>query len=62
MSKPERFGVDRLHNSAVSIIANPEKASLKRIAWAFGCCKHGSPEETELRAILIAKVGTEPQS
>ena len=31
-------------------------ASLKRIAWAFGCAKKGSDEERQLRDLLVAKV------
>jgi hypothetical protein len=48
--------------NTASIIADPDSASLKRIAWAFGCAKHGSDEEMQLRAILIAKIQQEPQS
>lgn len=31
-------------------------ASLKRIAWAYGCAKEGSEEEVKTRALLIAKI------
>lgn len=31
-------------------------ASLKRIAWAYGCAKKGSDEEAELEVLLVAKM------
>lgn len=31
-------------------------ASLKRIAWAFGCAKKGSDEERQLRELLLRKL------
>lgn len=31
-------------------------SSTKRIAWAYGCAKKGSPEEAKLRALLNLKV------
>ena len=31
-------------------------ATLKRIAWAFGCAKMGSPQEALLREILRDRV------
>ena len=31
-------------------------ASLKRIAWAYGCSRHGSDEESELLVLLLRKV------
>lgn len=30
-------------------------STLKRIAWAYGCAKKGSPEEARLQTLLIAK-------
>lgn len=41
---------------AVLIDAN---ASLKRIAWAYGCAKKGSAEETLLENLLRLKVAAE---
>ncbi len=38
-----------------SIFADPEAASLKRVAWAYGCSKKGSDEEAALLAILLSK-------
>ncbi len=37
-------------------------ASLKRIAWAYGCAKKGSDEERQLRELLVekAKLGGAP--
>jgi hypothetical protein len=50
----ERVSVS--HDTAASILVNPDASSLKRIAWAYGCAKKGSDEERLLRAILIARV------
>jgi hypothetical protein len=36
----------------LGIFADPDGASLKRIAWAFGCAKKGSDEEIALFRIL----------
>lgn len=42
------------------IMSRPlSESSLKRIAWAFGCAKKGTDEETALRALLIEKARTE---
>jgi len=30
-------------------------ASLKRIAWTYGCSRHGSDYESELLVLLLAK-------
>lgn len=35
---------------------NPNTASLKRIAWAYGCSKKGSDEEKQLLAVLVARI------
>lgn len=52
MTKPvERVSVS--HDTAASVISNPDVSSLKRIAWAYGCAKKGSDEERVLRAILL---------
>ncbi|HZJ67704.1 MAG TPA: hypothetical protein VFD36_29575 [Kofleriaceae bacterium] len=32
------------------------EASLKRIAWAFGCAKKGSTEEAQLEELLVARL------
>ena len=34
------------------------ESSLKRIAWAYGCAKKGSPEEERVRELLMLKVAT----
>jgi hypothetical protein len=48
---PERISVS--HDTAASILSNPDASSLKRLAWAYGCAKKGSDEERILRSILI---------
>lgn len=47
------------HPSA-GIITNPDSASLKRVAWAYGCAKKGSDEERQLLAVLVEKVRALP--
>lgn len=42
-------------DTQASILADPDRASLKRIAWAYGCAKRGSVEEDALRMILIER-------
>ncbi len=46
-------------DTQASIIADPDRASLKRIAWAFGCAKKDSDEEAMLRRILIVRAQKE---
>ena len=43
-----------------SILASPDAASLKRVAWAYGCAKRDSDEERQLRDILLRKARQEP--
>lgn len=43
-----------------TLLADPGKCSLKRLAWAFGCSKHGSDEERQLRAALLERIKQEP--
>jgi len=37
------------------ILADPSNASLKRIAWAYGCARKGSDEEAKLLAVLLER-------
>jgi hypothetical protein len=39
-----------------STIANAADASLKRLAWAYGCARKGSDEEKQLEALLVQRV------
>lgn len=41
-----------------SVLTNPD-TSLKRIAWVYGVAKKGSPEEAELRRLLIERAAKE---
>lgn len=41
------------------ILTNPDAASLKRVAWVYGCTKPGSDSERQLRDILIEKAKRE---
>lgn len=41
--------------STFAIFQNPDGASIKRIAWAFGCAKKNSDEEIQLYKILLAR-------
>lgn len=38
------------------ICINPNMASLKRLAWMYGCSKKGSDEEKQLLAVLVARI------
>ena len=52
----QRHGVER---QVAGILIDPDGASIKRIAWAFGCAKKDSDEETALYRVLrdrMAKV------
>ena len=40
----------------VLININPNTASIKRLAWAYGCAKKGSDEEKQLLAVLVARI------
>ncbi len=40
-----------------NIFADPDAASSKRVAWAYGCSRAGSEDEVRLLAILKAKLG-----
>jgi hypothetical protein len=46
--------------AAQNIFAHPEQASLKLVAWAYGCIKAGSEEESKLLRILRAKIADLP--
>lgn len=39
-----------------NIFAHPELATLKLVAWAYGCIRAGSEEESKLLRILRAKI------
>lgn len=44
-----------LPRAVAQTILNGDKASLKRLAWAYGCAKKDSDEERQLRELLLAK-------
>lgn len=52
MSKQE----NTLGRTLANIVLHPDQASLKRIAWAYGCSKKGSEEERQLHEILAARL------
>lgn len=58
-SKPDKGGED-VNNivkaAAQNILANPEDASPRLVAWAYGCCREGSEEEVRLLALLKMKL------
>lgn len=39
-----------------ALLEHPERVSLKRMAWAYGCSRAGSDEEAALRSELIEVV------
>ena len=42
--------------AARQIFANPDGASLKLVAWAYGCISKGSDDEEKLLALLKSKL------
>lgn len=38
------------------ILTAPDAASVKLVAWAYGCAKRGSDDERQLLEILVAKI------
>ncbi len=51
-----------LNNTLLSILVDPTAASLKRLAWAYGCARKGSDVEARLLEILVDRVRTDDQS
>jgi len=43
--------------AARQIFANPDAASLKLVAWAYGCIRKDSEDEEKLLALLKSKLG-----
>ena len=43
---------------AQQIFANPDEASLKLVAWAYGCIRKDSEDEAKLFELLKTKLGT----
>ena len=43
-------------DTQASIITNPDGASIKRVAWAYGCARKDSDVEQLLLEILVAKI------
>lgn len=37
-------------------LSKPSEASLKKLAWAYGCAKKGSDEEKRLERLLIERI------
>lgn len=46
--------------TVAAILSDPERCSLKRLAWAYGCAPKGSDEERQLREILLEKARVNP--
>ena len=58
-SKPDKGDEDVgniVRAAAQNIFADPEAASLKLVAWAYGCIRAGSEEEARLLELLRAKL------
>lgn len=49
-------GVGVTPRNVGAIIENPASATTKRLAWAYGCARKGSPEEQLLYDILCARL------
>ena len=60
MTKLDRFdeGMNRIVLAAAqNIFADPDAASTKLVAWAYGAIRKDSDEEARLLALLKAKLG-----
>lgn len=58
-SKPDKGDEDVggvVKGAARQIFANPDGASLKLVAWAYGCIRQGTEEEAQLLSLLRAKL------
>lgn len=53
MSAPANSSLTR---TLASILADPTQASTKRLAWAYGYARKGSPEEAQLATILRDRI------
>lgn len=59
-SKPDKGAEDMgnvVHAAAQQIFANPDGASPKLVAWAYGCIRKDSEDEEKLLALLKSKLG-----
>lgn len=48
--------VSGLNAAIANVFVNPDGASIKKLAWAYGCAKRGSDEERQLLELLVARV------
>lgn len=63
MVKPDKGDEDVggvVRAATQNILAHPEQASLKRVAWAYGCSKVGSEDEAQLLRLMCAKIAALP--
>jgi len=44
-----------------NIFTDPDTASLKRVAWAYGCSRKDSEDEKRLLELLRRKLGAQAQ-
>lgn len=52
----EKFGHRTRRKAIDGLLANHESASIKRIAWAFGCARKDSDQEHELYKVLVERI------
>jgi hypothetical protein len=45
--------------AAQNIFSDPDAASLKRVAWAYGCIRAGSDDEARLLGLLRQKLAAQ---
>jgi hypothetical protein len=63
MTKPDKGDEDMyrmMKAAAQNIFANPDDASAKRVAWAYGSIRAGSEEEARLLQLLREKLAVTP--
>lgn len=59
-SKPDKGDEDLgivVRAATQQIFANPDAASTKLVAWAYGCIRKDSEDEEKLLALLKSKLG-----
>ena len=59
-SKPDKGDEDMggvVRGATQQIFSDPDAASTKLVAWAYGCVRKGSEDEERLLALLKSKLG-----
>ena len=52
--------MNAIQRSIADVLANSDRCSLKRLAWAYGCAAKGSDLERQLEAALRIRASAPP--